>query len=87
MFQYLFNTGIKGCIPYIEGGIGVACINDYYIDGRNLSSNLLLEDRLGGGLRFNNFDLNFRYMHYSNASLKEPNDGIDIFIGTISWLF
>jgi lipid A 3-O-deacylase len=32
-------------------------------------------------------DFKFGYMHYSNAGLKTPNDGIDIFIGTVAWWF
>jgi lipid A 3-O-deacylase len=32
-------------------------------------------------------DIRFGYMHYSNADLKFPNDGIDIFIGTVAWRF
>ena len=78
VFQYIFNAGNKKWHPYLEGGIGVAYLDDYFINGRNLSSNLQFEDRIGGGLRFDNFDLSFRYMHYSNASLKGPNDGINI---------
>jgi len=26
-------------------------------------------------------------MHYSNASLKGANDGIDIFMGSFTWFF
>lgn len=87
VFQYAFNTGIPEFHPYVEGGIGVAYIDDYSIKGRNLSSNLHFEDRIGTGIRFHHIDLNFRYMHYSNASLKSPNDGIDMFMGTLSWYF
>jgi lipid A 3-O-deacylase len=47
----------------------------------------MFEDRIGVGIRIKNMDLNFRYMHYSNAGFKEPNDGIDIFIGTLAWYF
>ena len=87
VFQYAFNPGDRDWYPYIEGGIGVAYLDDYFIDDRNLSSNLQFEDRIGLGFRYKSFDLNFRYMHYSNASLKQPNEGIDIMIGTLSWYF
>ncbi len=73
--------------PYIEGGIGAAYIDDYHIAGRNLSTNFQFEDRIGIGVKIRRFDLNFRYMHYSNASTKQPNDGIDIFIFTTSVKF
>jgi lipid A 3-O-deacylase len=32
-------------------------------------------------------DIKFGYMHYSNADLASPNDGIDIWIGTVGWRF
>ena len=87
VFQYAFNPSGSTWYPYIEGGIGVAYLDEYFIKDRNLSSNLQFEDRIGVGFRFDNLDLNFRYMHYSNASLKQPNDGIDIWIGTLAWFF
>jgi lipid A 3-O-deacylase len=27
------------------------------------------------------------YMHYSNAGLAGPNEGIDILVGTVIWQF
>lgn len=87
VFAYYFDNGSQAVRPYIEGGIGAALIDDYTIAGRNLSTSFQFEDRIGFGFRFDRFDLNFRYMHYSNASIKDPNDGIDIWIGTFSWYF
>jgi len=87
VFQYAFNPNGSTWYPYIEGGIGVAYLDEYFIKDRNLSSNLQFEDRIGAGFRFNNLDLSFKYMHYSNASLKQPNHGIDIWVGTLAWFF
>ena len=86
VFYYEFNhTGrIR---PYIEGGIGGAYISKTRIDNRNMSSNLHFEDRIGIGVRTGDLDFHFRYMHYSNAGLKKPNDGIDIFIGGVAYKF
>ena len=85
VFGYYFDLGeIK---PYIEAGIGVSLFKNKWIDNRNMSTNFLFEDRIGAGVRVNNFDFSFRYMHYSNASIKAPNQGIDIFIGSISYKF
>ncbi|MBC2703823.1 MAG: acyloxyacyl hydrolase [Desulfobacula sp.] len=39
------------------------------------------------GTRKGFFDLNFRYMHYSNASIKGLDHGIDIWIFTTSIQF
>lgn len=87
VFQYVFYTGNATWYPYIEAGVGVAYLDDYTINDRNLSSNLLFEDRVGAGIRIENVDISFRYMHYSNAGLKGSNDGIDILIGTLAWFF
>lgn len=73
--------------PYVEGGIGVSLWSKTKINGRDLSTNFLFEDRVGAGLRYGNFDLSFRYMHYSNAGIKHPNNGIDIFISSITYSF
>ena len=85
VFGYYFDLGeIK---PYVEAGIGVSLFKNKWIDNRNMSTNFLFEDRIGAGVRVNNFDFSFRYMHYSNASIKAPNNGIDIFIGSVAYKF
>ncbi len=87
VFVYYFDKGNQTMRPYIEGGVGLAYINETRIQGRDMSTNFQFEDRIGVGVRMKSFDLNFRYMHYSNASIKAPNDGIDIWIGSLSWFF
>jgi lipid A 3-O-deacylase len=88
VFVYCFNlTDFQHIIPYVEAGIGAAYIDDYHIAGRNLSSHFQFEDRIGIGVQVYRMDFKFGYMHYSNAGLKSPNDGIDIFIGTVAWWF
>lgn len=87
VFVYFFGGKENRFRPYIEGGIGVAYIDEYRIADRNLSTNFQFEDRIGAGVRIGFVDLNFRYMHYSNASIKQPNHGIDIFILTTAIQF
>ncbi len=88
VFVYRFNPAeYQHITPYVEAGIGAAYIDDYHIAGRNLSSNFQFEDRIGIGVLIDRVDVKFGYMHYSNADLKSPNDGIDIFIGTVGWRF
>jgi len=83
VFGYYFDFGEFK--PYIEAGIGASLFSKTKIDGRNLATNFLFEDRIGIGARVKNFDFSFRFMHYSNASIKAPNDGIDIWIGSIAY--
>ena len=73
--------------PYIEGGIGVSLFLETLVDGRDLSSSFLFEDRIGIGLQFKEWDFSFRYLHYSNANIEKPNNGIDIFMGSVSYRF
>lgn len=87
VFVYYFGDKSSRAIPYIEGGIGGAYLDEYRIGSRNLASNLQFEDRVGVGVRTSALDLNFRYMHYSNGSLEEPNQGIDILLFTVAFQF
>ncbi len=82
VFVYYFGDKSNMIQPYIEGGIGVTYIDEYHIADSNLSTNFQFEDRIGIGTKIGFLDLNFRYMHYSNASTKEPNHGIDIWMFT-----
>lgn len=87
VFAYYFGNPPNAVIPYIEAGIGIAYLDEYHIALRNLSSHWQFEDRIGVGARIGLVDLNFRYLHYSNANLKLPNHGIDIWIFTTAYHF
>lgn len=87
VFAYYFGDKDNTIKPYIEGGIGVTYIDDYFIANANLSTNFQFEDRIGVGVRIGFVDLNFRYMHYSNGSIKQPNHGLDIFMFTTAIQF
>jgi len=65
--------------PYIEGGIGVALFSSTRVEGQRLGSAFQFEDRLGAGVRFAGQELGVRVWHYSNGSLKSPNDGINAY--------
>ncbi len=64
--------------PFIEAGIGVAAFSGTRVGDQNLGSSLNFEDRIGAGLKFaNGQSVGVRAIHYSNAGLKQPNDGIE----------
>ncbi len=76
----VFRYSFYGSIPvYIEAGIGISLFNSTVIGKHNMSSAFLFEDRAGIGVKFEDFDISFDYLHYSNAGIKKPNEGIDIF--------
>jgi lipid A 3-O-deacylase len=64
--------------PYVEAGIGVAVFSHAEVEGNKLGTAFAFEDRIGFGLRFNGgHEVGIRATHYSNAGIKEPNDGIE----------
>jgi lipid A 3-O-deacylase len=90
VFTYVFAGLPKSASSYIEGGIGIGLLSERVIAGRDLSTYFQFEDRIGVGLRIGRrhiHDLNVRYMHYSNASIKQPNDGIDMLMVSYSCSF
>ena len=92
-FSPVFTLSLKrssSVTPYFEAGIGVALISNSEIERRNLSTAFQFEDRIGVGLRFGGqqkHDINFRFLHYSNADIKMPNDGLDIFMLSYGYAF
>jgi lipid A 3-O-deacylase len=67
--------------PFVEAGVGVRVLsharitNDY-----TLSSGFQFADMVGVGMIFGqkqNYQAGFRFQHISNASIKEPNPGIN----------
>ncbi len=64
--------------PFIEAGIGVSVFSATRVGDKNLGSAFNFEDRIGLGLKFGDTQrVGLRATHYSNAGIKEPNDGIE----------
>lgn len=78
VFIYEFaGSDIK---PFIEVGIGVALFSGTTAGDRELGSAFNFEDRIGAGLKFSGGQrIGVRALHYSNAGIKQPNDGIESF--------
>ena len=74
---FVYEFASQTVRPIIEAGIGVAAFADTEVDGNDLGSALQFEDRIGLGLRFSGQEVGVRAMHYSNAGLKNPNDGVE----------
>ncbi|MFV0457023.1 MAG: acyloxyacyl hydrolase [Pseudomonas sp.] len=66
--------------PYLEAGIGVALFASTELESNRLGSSFQFEDRIGLGLRFaSGHELGLRAIHYSNAGIKQPNDGVEVY--------
>lgn len=88
VFTYSFNLKSHPAVhPYIEGGIGAAYVSKKVIDGRDLSSHFQFEDRLGVGIDIRGHKLAAQFFHYSNGGIKNPNDGINIWLVSYSFAF
>ncbi len=66
--------------PYVEAGIGVAAFASTELESNDLGSSFQFEDRIGAGLRFaGGHDVGVRAIHYSNAGISQPNDGVEAY--------
>jgi len=64
--------------PYIEAGIGLAAFSKTDVGNQRMGSAVNFEDRIGFGLKLpGEQKVGIRAMHYSNAGIKQPNDGIE----------
>lgn len=69
------NTGLYG-----EAGIGAHLLSKTSLGGKRFSTSFQFGNHLGVGYRFGAkgaLDLGIRYQHLSNASIKQPNNGIN----------
>lgn len=69
-----------GAIPFVEAGTGVHLLSKTTIGGRQLSTPLQFGSHLGAGLLFGprqRYELGWRFLHFSNARIEKPNDGIN----------
>jgi lipid A 3-O-deacylase len=66
--------------PYLEAGIGLHLQSRSQIGSKHMSTMFQFGDHIGFGYRFgakSAFDVNYRFQHHSNASIKRPNPGIN----------
>ena len=64
---------------FIEGGIGVTLFNKTRFAGETISTAFQFGDQVGVGFMLTkNSKLGLRYAHFSNASIKRPNPGLDV---------
>jgi hypothetical protein len=81
------NDTLKGL--YAEAGIGAHLLSRLYDNNdRQLSTSFQFGDHLGLGYVFdNNLDLGLKIQHFSNGSIKQPNDGVNFAIIRVSYPF
>ena len=76
VFVYQFH-GVR-FQPFVELGIGLALFSSSRVADRVVGSSFNFEDRIGVGVRLGErHTLGLRAIHYSNAGLSHPNDGVE----------
>lgn len=64
---------------YLEGGIGVTVFNKTRFADKTISTAFQFGDQIGLGYAINrNSRVSVRYAHFSNASIKRPNPGLNV---------
>ena len=81
------NDNRKGF--YAEAGIGAYLLSELYDNNdKQLSTRIQFGDHIGVGYIFaNNADVSFKIQHFSNGSIKQPNDGVNFAAVRISFPF
>lgn len=77
---FVYEFAGESVKPFIEAGIGVAAFSSTELESNKLGSSFQFEDRIGFGLRFGaGHEIGIRAIHYSNAGLQTPNDGVEAY--------
>jgi hypothetical protein len=67
--------------PYVEFGIGGSLLSNNHLGHRNLGGHFAFQDLIGLGVHWGTtqaWSSSYHYLHYSNAGLLPPNQGIDV---------
>jgi lipid A 3-O-deacylase len=63
---------------YLEAGVGAMLVSEHRFSQKDISSTFLFGDHVGVGYRIDNASrIGLRFSHFSNAGLKEPNQGLN----------
>ncbi|HWK70250.1 MAG TPA: acyloxyacyl hydrolase [Burkholderiaceae bacterium] len=73
---------------YAEIGVGVTALTRTHFADRDLGSAFQFGNHVGAGVLINDAHrIGVRYSHFSNAGLKEPNQGLDLLQLTYTYRF
>ena len=77
-----------GCSVTLEGGISATILGDKRFGNENFGGQYQFTSHVGTNLPLGrHMFLNLRFQHMSNASLSEPNPGLDLFMFGLSYQF
>jgi hypothetical protein len=73
---------------FFDAGIGAHYLSNDKFSSRELGSKLLFGDLFGFGKNFgeqDRYELGYRFLHFSNADLAEPNHGINLHLISLGY--
>ena len=79
--MFRLQTSYAASQPYLEGSVGLAALSNMRLGHRHLGAHWSFQDLIGAGVRFGDnyqYDLSYHYLHYSNANIAKPNNGVDV---------
>lgn len=82
-----FTSGIR---PYFEFAVGAHLLSETKIDNREFSTAFQFGDYLGLGVQLGSAgrsELGYRFLHFSNAGIDEPNDGANFHLLHFSYRY
>lgn len=74
--------------PYLLASAGPAYISSIRFGFNTQASHATIQTNLGLGDEINQFDMNLRLEHFSNAGLGKPNQGFNVlYLASLGYLF
>jgi hypothetical protein len=84
-------TGIPNSLSWKQTGVlPKRCTASTHIGNNDLSTAFQFASLVGVGLGFGGrgqYELSYRFTHFSNADIKQPNDGIDMHLLKLGYNF
>jgi hypothetical protein len=91
VFRLQRDTALSsGVSPFAEAGVGAHLLSVTSLADRNFSTAFQFGSLLGLGLGFGKhgqYQLGYRFQHISNASIKRPNDGLNLHMLRLGYSF
>lgn len=80
----------NGLVPFFDLGVGIQWLSDTRFGGKDISTAVQFSPRIGVGVEFGRarrFELGYRLLHISNASIATPNPGLDFHVLRLAFQF
>ena len=91
VFRYQRDADLSsGVTPYAEAGIGAHLLSETHIGNNSLSTAFQFSPMIGIGVGFGErgkYELSYRFQQFTNANIKEPNDGLELHLLRLGYNF